>query len=1203
MPMGSGQWSDNGVVWNYFDDGKYSTQMVRVFSYKLPSDFGNGPITVEYDTQIISEDEANESGIKDTKDAYNIFTVNNHQAQTDVKIEFPTDPNHEPQISKKFDKWDIDNNKVYWTITVEKTADSAYPLENIKVSEGSYGGITITESKVAGWNNHGISEDEYKLFDVVNAVVTTDDGTVLTPGVDYTIDKDEASFTFPILNEKVHINFAFISPIKIIDGFKMHNKAHVTWVNDWTRKVAEADAEYNKPGITIVKNGAYTEDDRLIKWEVSLNPSKNAFVDSDPIRVWFEDQLPSGMTLVNYSTKTEDNPSISVYYKGNWWYDPFEVYVSVDENNAISQTDIAAHTQYNGEHGLDGNNIVVTYFTKLSDDEWDRITSSASGSETFENKVTVTAGNGEKFSDSDDVTVTTDGYLKKYDTTHDQGGIVIDPDTNANSKNITYAVEVNPNGYVLNSHDPLSLTDYISTNMDLDTASVQIYNAHKGADGRLVADSTVPAGLQVSYNDDSRLLSIQNIPDETPLLLTYTCVARAQGEDTFRNTATLIGGGSHSSSTSEKHTIQTNDAGTKIDGIMLSIHKIDENNISQNLSGAKFQLYECQLVIGELTNPETYSQSWWEDLLAKVDRMTAGTATQDEIDYVKENFKITDYVPVGGAVETGSTGYTQWTSLNEHKLYAWVETEAPEGYSGYAPDDYHYFVGYQHIDVNYDVLPQPLLSPEEQLARKHAAWALDDACQFANDIRVASMSNLTTWTATNVESHYTSITAGKVWEGDSDNLFETRPTDGIQLQLWVIKADGTRETVGEPVSINVNEDTGEWPTYIWNRLPSEDDDGNTLKYTVTEKRVENYSTTYSDNGEGQSSGTITVTNRMIPKSTDIYVEKVFAEGTEKPASIKVTLYVIKTDKNDVVSDPEVTSYEAILSETNSWKWHWDRLPTTQVIDGKAYYLSYTVMEDTAALERQGFCYTVSYSDNGEGVIETTENEPLVITNTKETGKITVKKTFFGVTDETDLSALQNGLTVTVRGKDAGGKGVDILTLTWNDVKDGGYEITHLPINEVYTVTEDISAHSVLPKYTVTSETVSSAKVTATVDGETAELKNVYEEAPQTGSLKITKNVTVSEGADISKADGTYTFEIWKQIHSDEGVNEIQVTKKADGTTDIGELKITVTNGAASPAEIIVDGLEAGTYIVKETASSNTAMMSDTWRNCCNCQCR
>ena len=44
----------------------------------------------------------------------------------------------------------------------------------------------------------------------------------------------------------------------------------------------------------------------------------------------------------------------------------------------------------------------------------------------------------------------------------------------------------------------------------------------------------------------------------------------------------------------------------------------------------------------------------------------------------------------------------------------------------------------------------------------------------------------------------------KEWEGDSDNLFETRPSAGIKLQLWRINPDGSREVVGSPVAINAD---------------------------------------------------------------------------------------------------------------------------------------------------------------------------------------------------------------------------------------------------------------------------------------------------------------------------------------------------------------------------------------------------------------
>lgn len=88
---------------------------------------------------------------------------------------------------------------------------------------------------------------------------------------------------------------------------------------------------------------------------------------------------------------------------------------------------------------------------------------------------------------------------------------------------------------------------------------------------------------------------------------------------------------------------------------------------------------------------------------------------------------------------------------------------------------------------------------------------------------------------------------------------------------------------------------------------------------------------------------------------------------------------------------------------------------------------------------------------------------------------------------------------------------------------------------------------------------------------------------ENGSLKITKTVKVNgndpAGDTLNLADGTYTFELWNENASE------QITIKADGTT-VGDLKITVTNGVASPFELTVDGLTPGTYVVKESGNGN-----------------
>ena len=298
MPTGTGQWSEDGNNWDFWDDGKYSTGKICLFKWRLPADIGQGPITIEYDTQIISEAEAKESGTHGDQSAFNDFRDKHDTVETEVKIEFPKEVTHNPQVRKEFDHWDVENSKVYWNIIVEKDADSAYPLENVTVQEcWDRHEVSITEGN-QGY--YGYNRFDGSYFDITNAVVTTDDGTVLTPGVDYTIDKATTKFTFAKLNERVHINLAFLSPAKIIDGYYMENKVRLN--ND---KEGVANQTYNKPEVEAVKNGKYNEDSRIVTWEVQINPKAKQFDISEANKyvLLFEDYIPEGLTILNYENK------------------------------------------------------------------------------------------------------------------------------------------------------------------------------------------------------------------------------------------------------------------------------------------------------------------------------------------------------------------------------------------------------------------------------------------------------------------------------------------------------------------------------------------------------------------------------------------------------------------------------------------------------------------------------------------------------------------------------------------------------------------------------------------------------------------------------------------------------------------------------------------------------------------------------------
>ena len=1183
MPNGSGMWNDDGVVWMFSDDEKYSSSNVRVFNYRLPEDIGNGPIIVEYDAQIITEAEAKESGITGDQTAYNTFRINNHQAQTEVKIEFPREVKHNATVRKEFDHWDVENSRVYWNIIVEKDEESAYPLTDVSVREAwDVSHVSITEGN-QGY--HGYNRFDGTYFDAIGAVITTDDGTVLTPGKDYTIDKKNTMFTFPVLNERVHINLGFISPAKIIDGYYMKNEVYL---NNGT--IGEADQKYTKPDIEAVKNGKYNESDRVITWEVQINPSSKQLEESEPSSLIFSDTIPEGLTIIGYNG--EDTPSIHVSF-GNSQYmvgtsikdvgtytnyanDILKIQDNPAGGTIISANIIPYQKDWQGISNisgrLSGNKVVVTYKTKLSDEEWNSITSSASGEKDFTNHATITAGDNETFEATDTVTVTSEGFITKTDSTREKGGIVVGED-DTNSKEITYTIEINPNAYVLNSGNNLTLTDLIDTNMDIDPDSVKLIDK----------DGSKANGIIVSYNDDSRLLSISGIPDQTHYTLTYTCIARAQGQDTFENTATLIGGGSHSDSTSEKHTISTEEAGVMVDGLMLNLHKIDENGLEKDLAGAQFQLYECELAIGDLTNKLKYPSTFWNAFLDHTD---------DPQYNVEENYKIINYKPIDEVKTTGINGMTDWERLSENKLYAWKEIKAPDGYV--CNSDYHYFVLYQYIDVNTeDPSKTKRLPDNEQINRRNAAWALDDACQAANGIRVASLANLSTWTATNVEEKFTSITATKNWEGDNKNLYETRPTNGIKLQLWKINADGTKTAEGNPVAINAGND-GNWPSYIWNRLLAFDSDGKVIKYTVTEERVDNYTTTYSDNGLGQTSGTITITNKMIPKSTDIYVKKVFEPaGIEKPSQILVDLMVIRTDREGNFLPIDETGTQGMLSEGNNWTYHFEKLPTKEVINGVPYTLTYTVKEAASIASQYDL---VTYSDHNEGVIEATADDPIVISNKLvTTGDLLLKKRLASGTSDQDfvfvvrftgdkVNELENEYTILISdGSDQNPETSSVLIAN-NTAKitiKAGQEITikDLPLGINYEVTEENASgfkvsssrgitgqirKNTVPEAEIVNEQISDVKVTKAFSG--------IDKLPEGFQITNDYNSTVFTA---NNASGTNPYE-WtirnvpvgtKITFTESGMLADGYTLTANGTA-ITDANATVSATATSEAETI-----------------------------------
>ena len=268
---------------------------------------------------------------------------------------------------------------------------------------------------------------------------------------------------------------------------------------------------------------------------------------------------------------------------------------------------------------------------------------------------------------------------------------------------------------------------------------------------------------------------------------------------------------------------------------------------------------------------------------------------------------------------------------------------------------------------------------------------------------------------------------------------------------------------------------------------------------------------------------------MIPKSTDIYVKKVFdvEEGDKMPSEIKVSLMVIKTDRDGVVGEPEETSYETILSDSNGWSWTFKSLQTT---DADGNILAYTAVEDTAALAAQGFRYIVSYSDDGAGVIDTTADEPLVITNSKEYGSITVNKSVLK-NNAADEEAVGQTITVGLFSTEQT-NGSEILpddtkTITIGDNSTGSVTFDKLTLGRTYYVYEIVGGKVVTDGSTAT---INSIEYTAGQETAYATLNAEN----KTATINITNSRTVEKEIDFEFtkiwSDGTNRLEWPSEIN-------------------------------------------------------------------------
>ena len=188
----------------------------------------------------------------------------------------------------------------------------------------------------------------------------------------------------------------------------------------------------------------------------------------------------------------------------------------------------------------------------------------------------------------------------------------------------------------------------------------------------------------------------------------------------------------------------------------------------------------------------------------------------------------------------------------------------------------------------------------------------------------------------------TQVEGLKIWQ-DENNAHKTRPSS-ITVELL---ADGR---VVDSRSVRGRGNT--W-SYSFTDLPAVDEDGSTIRYTVRETPVSNYTTSVSG---------YTITNTLIPRETQKYVRlsgsKTWQDNDnargKRPNHITVHL----------LRDGKVIQTLTVTVATN-WQYDFGRLPAD---DGYGNTYTYTIREDAV----EGYYSRINGMNVTNGIIEIPE---------------------------------------------------------------------------------------------------------------------------------------------------------------------------------------------------------------------------------------
>ena len=620
------------------NDRKYSEQNVKLFEFHFPADQDCiSKYTITYKTKAAESDDL--SGKQNIKNTVQDEHGDDKGSASSENKEHNFGIKKTATVQKKWTGWDTESNPkgVIWSVDVT-LPEGVSSLNNVVVTEKS---SKYDTGANAQWNRY-----KNLTIDISNISVKKNNGVLLQNEIDYFVDNEKKTITFPNLSENVTIEgIRSVCP----NDFDYTAATEETWfentvgvsVDGRSGNESTAIKRYQSSNWTMSKGVSYDKSTDIYTWTVIVNPEKAIFEeDKDLI---FEDDIPTGMQMIGQLKVN----AIGIDIKGNNNFWGLDNYINVEGITGSYQgniTDIwkkASHAS--APNGISGVRYTITYQTKLTDDALDQEKGNTAVT-TYTNVARVKGEDGAELNSAQKDITRTYHFLTKTDVSNEDLGSEKDV--------IEYKIVINPDHLPLNDGKQLTLTDtlpegtsFISNGYELDPAE----------------------GTSVSLNSSTRELKVK-VPDATTVTFTY----KIKSDDLypsghiFKNTAVLSGKGLHKVVEEKKHIIREHSSTIEGANNSVTIHKYDEDKLATSLQDAKFTLYSFEAD---------------QNGILSADPKTAANGCTDQ----------------SGKFVFQDLNFVDQNSAAPYTVYKLVETKAPDGYEiseAYAESNGYYFVLY-----------------------------------------------------------------------------------------------------------------------------------------------------------------------------------------------------------------------------------------------------------------------------------------------------------------------------------------------------------------------------------------------------------------------------------------------------------------------------------------------------------------------------